>query len=207
MLSSTMSQELRHEKGYYPVGGCGANIEWHTEADTLEIADRDNLLRDMKVYADALFRTLNAPLHPFDWTRTTAEFRDTLQRYQSATDGEFDLGPSQEAVNALEAMLQRFYDAAPSGKDAGDEAARRFNFVQRRLARMLVPINYSRMPKFYHDPALNVPPLPDLAPALSMPGAQSVGQRGILKAHLTRGQNRLIWTLQRARELVEANIG
>ena len=37
--------------GYYPVGGCGANIAWHTENDTLEIADKDNLMRDLRVYA------------------------------------------------------------------------------------------------------------------------------------------------------------
>ena len=52
MLSSTMPQDLVAEKGYYPVGGCGGNIAWHTEDDTIEIADRDNLLRDMRVYAD-----------------------------------------------------------------------------------------------------------------------------------------------------------
>jgi len=31
MLSSTMPKALLKEKGYYPVGGCGANIAWHTE--------------------------------------------------------------------------------------------------------------------------------------------------------------------------------
>ena len=29
MLSSTMTPELRKEKGYYAVGGCGGNIAWH----------------------------------------------------------------------------------------------------------------------------------------------------------------------------------
>ena len=40
-----MPTALREEKGYYAVGGCGGNIAWHTENDTLEIADKDNLLR------------------------------------------------------------------------------------------------------------------------------------------------------------------
>jgi N-acetylated-alpha-linked acidic dipeptidase len=35
MLSSTMPADLIKEKGYYPVAGCGANIAWHTEDDTL----------------------------------------------------------------------------------------------------------------------------------------------------------------------------
>lgn len=62
MLTSTMTKELMKEKGYYPVGGCGANIAWHTEDDTLEIADRDHLLRDIRVYAAAAFRAANSPI-------------------------------------------------------------------------------------------------------------------------------------------------
>ena len=60
MGSSEMPVEMAREKGYYSVGGGGGNIEWHTEADTLEIADRDNLLRDMRVYAAAVFRAPGA---------------------------------------------------------------------------------------------------------------------------------------------------
>jgi len=207
MLSSTMSEEARRERGYYPVGGCGANIQWHTEDDTLEIADRDNLLRDMRMYAASLLRVLNAPIHPFDWTRTTREFRHTLDRYQAATGDAFSFAPALQAVDALEQALERFYAALPaSGPDSPE--ARRINAVQRRLARILVPVNYSRMAPFWHDPALNVPPLPDLAPALAMPGAKDdPHRRGILMAHLTRGQNRLLWALEQARELVEAALG
>jgi hypothetical protein len=200
MLGSTMSQELRDEKGYYPVGGGGANIQWHTEDDLMDIADKDNLLRDMRMYGASLLRTINAPLYPFDWTCTTADFRATLARYQEATGNQFDFAPARAALDALEASLKRLYATSPSG-----EAAERFNFAQRRLARILVPVNFSRMEPFFHDPAINVPPLPDLAPALSMPSAKNdVARRGILKAHLTRGQNRLIWALQNAREVVEA---
>ena len=64
MLTSTMPDDLLAEKGYHMVGGCGGNIAWHTEDDTLEIADRDNLLRDMRVYAAAVLRALNAPIAP-----------------------------------------------------------------------------------------------------------------------------------------------
>jgi hypothetical protein len=54
MLLSTMPKDMLEEKGYYPVGGCGANIAWHTENDQLEIADRDNLMRDLKVSSFAM---------------------------------------------------------------------------------------------------------------------------------------------------------
>jgi hypothetical protein len=204
MLSSTMSPEARAERGYYPVGGCGGNIAWHTEDDTLEIADRDNLLRDMRVYAASVLRVLNAPLHPFDWRRTTAEFLATLDRYGHAAGEAFDFDPARAAVRALDEALARFYAAAPAGAAPDSPEARRFNRVQRQLARLLVPVNYSRATPFHHDPAMEVPPLPDLAPALSLPSAKDdLARRGVLVASLMRGQNRLVWTLEQARELVE----
>ena len=60
MLSSTMPDDLRAEKGYYTVGGCGGNIAWHTENDLIEIADKEILLRDIKVYAQAVLGVANA---------------------------------------------------------------------------------------------------------------------------------------------------
>lgn len=204
MLSSTMAEEQRRERGYYPVGGCGGNIAWHTEDDTMEIADRDHLLRDMRMYAATVVRLLNSPLHPFDWTRTTSEFDHTLARYQEAAGEDFDFGPARQAVAALRAALHSMYESAPQEDTPTGPAARAFNAVQRRLARLLIPVNYSRLPPFFHDPALNVPPLPDLAPALSLPEVRGdIGRRGVVLAHLRRGQNRLIWALDEARERVE----
>ncbi|MFN8591930.1 MAG: M28 family peptidase [Thermomicrobiales bacterium] len=204
MLSSTMSDEKRAELGYYPVGGCGGNIAWHTESDTLEIADRDILLRDMRMYAASLLRVLDAPLHPFDWRKVTAEFRATLDRYQNATGDAFDFHPSRVALEELDDALDRFYADAPVPTDPGAPEVRRWNGAQRQLARLLVPVNFSRMPSFWHDPALTVPPLPDLAAALeSASDGEDRGARRIRQTHLTRGQNRLVWALMQAREGVE----
>ena len=66
MLSSTMPQSVADEHNYYAVGGCGGNIAWHTVDDTLEIADRDNLERDIKVYGGVVWRLANAPILPLD---------------------------------------------------------------------------------------------------------------------------------------------
>jgi N-acetylated-alpha-linked acidic dipeptidase len=206
MLSSTMSPQARAEKGYYVVGGCGANIAWHTEDDTLEIADQANLLRDMRVYAASVLRVLNAPLLPFDWRQTTREFLTTLDRYQAAAGNTFSFAPARAAVMALDEALARFYASAPVDTTPDSEEARRFNQVQRRLARLLVPVNYSRATAFHHDPALEVPPLPDLAPALQLLNVgNDVAKRGIVTAHLMRGQNRLVWAVEQARELVGAS--
>jgi hypothetical protein len=205
MLSSTMSEEDRAAKHYYAVGGCGANIAWHTEDDLMDIADKDNLLRDMRVYAASVLRALQAPLHPLDWTRTAAEFRQTLDRYERAAGERFDFGPARTALDELTAALNAFYERAPARGTVRSAAVRRFNAAQRRLGRILIPVNYSRMPAFWHDPAVNVPPLPDLAPALSASwGSANPAHEGILRAHLMRGRNRLTWALEQAREVVQA---
>ena len=49
------------------MSGCGANIAWHTENGTLEIADRDILLTDMKIYLLSALRIANAEVLPFDY--------------------------------------------------------------------------------------------------------------------------------------------
>jgi hypothetical protein len=61
------------------------------------------------------------------------------------------------------------------------------------------------MPAFWHDPAVNVPPLPDLAPALSASWASgNPAHEGVLRAHLVRGRNRLAWALEQAKDAVQA---
>jgi len=201
MLSSTMSEQDRLAQGYYIVGGCGGNIQWHTPDDLLSIADPDILLRDIRMYAASVLRTLNAPLHPWDWRRTTEDFTGTINRYADAAGTLFDFGPSRNALAELSSELDRFYSQRPGG-DVGDSAVRRWNAVQRRLGRHLIPVNYSKAEPFFHDPAIELPLLPDLNPALQLPHVQDPGERQILQTHLTRGQNRLVWTLTQACEKV-----
>src|SRR5690606_6350518 len=121
MLSSTMSDELRAEKNYYAVGGCGGNIEWHTEGDTIEIADENILLRDIKMYAASILRVLNATATPFDFRATAAEFRSVLSEYQQAAGDAFSFDASISALDALEAALETMYAAAPADGSPADE--------------------------------------------------------------------------------------
>ncbi len=205
MLSSTMPQALVKEKGYYPVGGCGGNIAWHTEDDTLEVANRDNLLRDIKIYAAATFRAANSPLYPLDFLATAKELVSTLRRYHEAAVSHLDLGPAINEAEALEGDLARFYDSLEdlATRPPTDQAVRRANETLRRLARLLVPINYSRTGRFRHDPALDIPPLPDLAPVLKLASLE-VGSEPFRVAltHLVRGRNRVLSTLREARRVV-----
>jgi len=205
MLSSTMPKDMVKEKNYYPTGGCGGNIAWHTEDDTLEIADRDHLLRDIKVYAAAVLRAANSPIYPLDFAAVAAEFEQTLRRYQEAAGSQFDLGEAVEDARALGQDAARFYDriAGLASAPVDDPRVKRANEVQRRLARILVPINYTRAGRFRHDPAVDVPPLPDLEPAARLaslePGSEA---HRVTVIHLTRGRNRVRSGLRAARQVL-----
>ena len=197
MLSSTMPEALRHEKSYYDVSGCGANIAWHTENDTLEIADPQNLLTDMKIYLLSTLRVVNAEILPFDWSITCDEFTATIDTYQKSAGTLADLSPSRAAVAALKAALAKL-EAAPI-------AAR--NTAIHELARILVPINYTNQPRFRHDPAFTVQPLPTLAVAADLPDMTDPHLRRVAGVELMRGQNRFIAAIDAARRVVARAAG
>jgi N-acetylated-alpha-linked acidic dipeptidase len=199
MLLSTMPDDLRAEKGYYAVGGCGANIAWHTEEDLIDIADRDILVKDIKIYLAAAMGAANATIAPFDFSRTVAELGATLDRYEQAAGTVMRFETARDALRTLGETLAEFQRHAASleGRAASDPAVRRANRAIRRLARLLVPVNYTRGPEFFHDPAETIPPLPDLAVALDVPKADPA-MLGFYRTHLVRGQNRLVAALRDA---------
>ena len=200
MLLSSMPPEKAREMGYYAVGGCGGNIGWHTEDDTLELADKDNLLKDLRVYVASIGRMANADVFAFDFRAVADEFAATLERYDKAAGSRFDLSPARSEVKALKACLEQFYAAAADAAVSADvQACAPFNEAILRMARILVPINFARLGRFWHDPALPILPLPDLAPALGLSSlAKGSDLAGFTVAHLVRGQNRLIDALRRA---------
>ena len=79
----------------------------------------------------------------------------------------------------------------------GDAGVRAFNDAQLALARELVPINYTRVGRFRTEPAVPVPELPDLAPALTV-GETSGHLRNVTRTHLVRGVNRVAWAFEGA---------
>ncbi len=194
MLSSTMPDGLRREKNYYDVSGCGANIAWHTENDTLEIADRNVLLTDMKIYLLAVLRLANAEILPFDWTATCDEFLKTIEGYEMASQDLADLSPSRTATEALKADLAGLAGASPARRNA----------ALMELSRILVPINYTREARFRHDPAYTVPPLPTLAVAAELPEMTDDHLRRVAQTELLRGQNRYLAAIGQARRVVAA---
>ena len=202
MLSSTMPDDIRIQKGYYAVSGCGGNIAWHTENDTLEIADKDILLTDIRIYLTSVLRLIQSKLLPVDWRMLTAEFAKTLTEYQTASGPGFDLSDAMRGVTSLDAALKRFDAEIASGSVPSEIA----NCVRRDLARILVPLNYIRTSRFRHDPAITRPPLPMLDVVLSL-AEQDDSLRGFALTQGMRAQNHMVAELRAARKLIDAALG
>ena len=185
MLSSTMPAELRAERGLYAVGGCGGNIEWHTEADTMEIADRDNLLRDMRLYAGAAFRAANLPVHPLDFRATLDQIEAALAGYRGKAAGLIDLDRVFAQLTTARQELESFYSGASA---PSVQAARPFNDALLRMGRALVSVLYASEGRYRQDPALERPPLPEFAAAIEARGTMP---DGVVRTELTRAANRL----------------
>ncbi|MDB0003585.1 M28 family peptidase [Alphaproteobacteria bacterium] len=198
MLSSTMSEELRKEKNYYAVGGCGGNIAWHTENDIMEIADKKNLERDIKVYAYSIIELSNCDYLPFNWLASTKEFREVLNNYQKKADSYFDLTPAINALDSFEVKLNEFYNTINQKSADSDKA----NSIIKKLARILIPLNYARNPRFTHDPALPIPQIPVLSLCEEFNEIPEK-DHGFVKNQLVRAQNRVIDALDQASVLLE----
>ncbi len=148
----------------------------------------------MRIYLLAALRVANAETLPFDWAATCGEFLQTIDAYEAASGGLADLSVARTATLALRDALQ-----ALSGL-----AADRRNEVLHELGRILVPVNYTREPRFRHDPAYTVPKLPTLAVAAELPGYTDPHLRRIALTELMRGQNRYVGAIEQARRLVRS---
>lgn len=192
MLLSNIPIEERKRRGYYAVGGCGGNIAWHTPDDLMAVADLEILRRDLCVYLTTIVRILNAPLHPFDYAAAIDEMQAAVASYHAAAAGEVDFAPLLADLAALSSAITAWQVKAEARLAAGANAGvrRGLNATMRRLARLIVPLNYARGERFDHDPALKLGPVPKLESAANL-AAATPDLRRFMKVGLVRELNKV----------------
>lgn len=160
MLLSNIPAEERARLGFYPVGGCGGNIVWHTEKDRLEVADRKNLKRDLRVYLTAIGRFLTDEVLPLDFRKTVQELSDALEGYEGKVNRKLlTLLPLRKEFERFRVKLDTFYEHVEEGSIKPTVA----NETLMKLSRSLVHLGYAAGSRFEHDPATNQVPIPKLA--------------------------------------------
>lgn len=199
MLSSNIPMEVREARGYHPVGGCGGHADaWHLTTDTLDKADPDVLVRDIRVYAVTVFRLLRTDVVPLNFTHTVDRHLEQLREYHEASA--FDLEPVLDELDALGDAVAAFHDAVDDGEVAPELANETVKELQRRLVRL----GFCEDGPFEQDPAIGRPPYPALKPATALPDEDDA--RRCRLVHLKRARNAVLEDLRDARATVELAI-
>lgn len=202
MLLSNIPLEQRRKLGFYPVGGCGGNIAWHTEEDSMEVADPAVFRRDLEIYVTALVRLLNSEILPFDYSLTVDEIRQAVQKYQQQAAGKFSLQEVLRPLDELDHELRRLKSVLAKLRN---QHARQANRILLEIGRKLVPLNYSYGENFDHDPAEPLPPVPKLREVERLGRSEPESPDWwLLQTELVRQRNKVINVLYETTELVRA---
>ncbi|HEX6988674.1 MAG TPA: M28 family peptidase [Bacillota bacterium] len=99
-------------------------------------------------------------------------------------------------------------DAAGAADAAAQREAAALNHAIKRLGRLLIPLNYSQVGPYDHDPGISLPPIPALAPARELAQAEPGSDRARqLETRLVRARNYVNHTLARALRCVDEALG
>ena len=199
-LSSNIPAEVRDQEGWHPVGGCGGNADaWHLSTDTLDTAGKDELLRDIRMYAVCLLRVLTADVLPFDHVRNVERHKEIVHSYDELAGEHYDFGPTLAELDALQKELVAFYD------EAGDEISENeANRTIKAVGQILTRLNFSSRGSFEQDPAHRRPSYPRYAPTRKFDTlGPSSDEYHFLKLQLKREQNTVVQELKDARRQLE----
>jgi hypothetical protein len=202
MGSSAIPMELRRERGWHIVSGGGGHAEaWHLSTDTIEKADPDMLVRDLRMYATVVARLASEEVLPLDHRHTIEVHETHLEEYAEACGGEFDLGPVRSALDELGAAVDEFY----RGVESGDVDAERANETIKTLSRGLVRLDHAERGRFEQDPATGRPPSTRLAGVTELPGLDG-DEYKFRRTHLRRARNAAVHELNELREAVAEQV-
>jgi N-acetylated-alpha-linked acidic dipeptidase len=193
------------------VGGCGMNWWWHTEADTIETADRDVLALDTRIYAATLARLCAGPVLPYTLAGAAREIVALLADYEGRAAGRLDLAAAraraEEAAGTCAALDARAAALIAAGVIPSSPEARKVVAAQKAVSRALVPLRYTGGDRFDHDPAMPAPALPLLRDAPRLAALDPDGDEArFLHTALVRRRNAITQALRAAISAAQTGI-
>jgi hypothetical protein len=184
------------------IGGSGGAWWWHSAFDTLDKGDKDNLLRDIRMEALAIRRSVNSRVYPFDFAQVAEMYEETATDIQTrAARGTYNLDPVLDRIRDLKAKAATLNEAI-NGLSKGKAPA--INDLLVEISRILTSTFYTHTGPFDQDPAYGIPPLPaiqDVARLAELdPGSDDAG---FLRTRLVRETNKTCKALDKATRMIE----
>jgi N-acetylated-alpha-linked acidic dipeptidase len=181
--------------------GHGTGWWWHTPYDTLDKIDENILVRDTRIYLQVVWQLLTSPILPLNYAEHGGYLRAELENLQSAVGKRFDLSVLLSRTEKLTAACKQLSEGALSARD---EQVDIINATLVKVARALVPVDYTTGDRFGQDPAVAQPAYPSLQPLRQLvplpPGSDG---SLFLEVGMTRARNRVAFALREAIEALE----
>ena len=187
------------------IGGSGGAWWWHSAYDTLDKGDKGNLLRDMRMEALAVLRSVNRDVLPFDFVQVAGEYDDVVTGIQTrAAPGTFNLNPVLDRIREMKSSAERLNAAVAKLGNIGAGSASRVNDLLMKASRILTSTLYTSEGRYDQDPAYGLPPLLALqrATELAKLPKGSDGE-GFLRTRLVRDMNKVCNRLEIAIQLID----
>lgn len=139
---------VSYASGHSNRNGAGFGWWWHTEFDTIDKLDIDLVVRDTRIYCHGVARLLCSETLPIDYILWLDEFSATVAALADTVGDVLNFAMINGRIAALRGLLQ----------------AGLHDRVLMRLARALVPLDFTSGDRFRHEAALQAAPYPILDP-------------------------------------------
>jgi hypothetical protein len=184
--------------------GHGTGWWWHTPYDTLDKIDEDILVRDTRIYLQVVWRLLTDPVLQLDYAEHGRYLRAELENLQSAVGDRFDLAILLSRANDLIEGCDRLGRAAASARDGDAEIVNR---TLVKVARALVPVDYSTGDRFGQDPAVAQSAYPALQPLRELAKTAAGSDEALfLEVSMRRARNRVAFALREAVDAIHQGL-
>lgn len=169
---------------------------WHTTEDTVDKIDTAFLVRDTKVYLLLILNLCTTPIIPFDYSATLEEIESRLIDAQNLSAAYLNLNHLIQRTTKVKQILKEFYKHINSLNIKDERLLTVVNECIKRLGRLLVPINYSKVGPFDHDLAIPLSPLPILDNVERLAKlSQDTVEAKLLATKLRRESNKIAYAL------------
>ena len=168
---------------------------WHTPDDLPKNIDRDNLLRDGKVFAEYVMTFLTEPVVPLNFCDTVNDIIDHLKNWDDMAGEEYDLSESVKKAETLLNICDMFY------KKQMDPEKK--NHLILKLARILVPLDFTSGNIYTNEPAKAIDAMPSLSLIRQLVSSDTDENKKMsIKVALRRHVNYVNDSLNQAQELL-----
>jgi hypothetical protein len=177
---------------------------WHTPHDLIEHIDPANLARDTRIILRVLGRLLTEPVLPLDYTAYAVAL---LVELASLDTKLAEILPIDGLKRAAERLRRNAAALTEGASAASDREAERINQTLMRVARTLVPLNYTTGERFHHDSAMPHPAW------LALEGLRELTRQDARSpdlpfyiVHARQTRNRIAHALRQANEAIETEL-